>query len=461
MQLERYGVKLVDIYGVIGTQEVNTLEHLGVKYKWSVYSPTKKSEILEAERAKDEMRDIMSRMIGAEIRYTRLGYRVFIPPFGFMNEKMETEHGKRAILKPHPEESKWIIKMFELKAESILNDGEIVEKINGMGYKSRKQLLRNGRNRTQVIGERGGIKLSVKRMNGYIQNPVYAGILINKWTENQPIKGRFNGLISISLFNKANKGKVVITEENGGVLIYKDRPEDWRIKKQVINPNFPFKRYVTCPICKKSLFGSASRGKLGKHYPAYHCNKRGHYFRVPTGEFEKTITDFVKRLRITKEGIQKLKILVLEEWARRMNQDKKESDEIQSKIIQLASEVQQLGETIKKLTSDVAIKIVEEEIIEKDGEIKKLKSLNKVPDDLPMDIVMEIVSDFLEHLENLVLGSPDSLKRAAYFGLIFEEPPTYQDLISGTPKLAPYIKLTEELSGPKSVYVTRRLISSN
>jgi len=55
MQLERKGVKLIDIYGVIGTQQINTLEHLGVSFDWSVYSPTKKSEILEAERAKDEM----------------------------------------------------------------------------------------------------------------------------------------------------------------------------------------------------------------------------------------------------------------------------------------------------------------------------------------------------------------------------------------------------------------------
>src|ERR1035437_3738837 len=112
-QLERYGVKLIDIYGSIGQHDVNTLEHLGLKYDWSVYSPTKKSEILEAERAKDEMRDIMSRMIGAEIRYTRLGYRVWGAPYGYANEKIETENGRRVILKPHPEESKWVLKMFD------------------------------------------------------------------------------------------------------------------------------------------------------------------------------------------------------------------------------------------------------------------------------------------------------------------------------------------------------------
>src|ERR1035441_2530992 len=54
MQLENCGVQLTDIYGVIGTHKVNTLEHLGVSYYWSVYDPTKNSEILEAERASDE-----------------------------------------------------------------------------------------------------------------------------------------------------------------------------------------------------------------------------------------------------------------------------------------------------------------------------------------------------------------------------------------------------------------------
>lgn len=33
IQLEKYEVQLVDIYGVIGSQKVNTLEHLGVSYK--------------------------------------------------------------------------------------------------------------------------------------------------------------------------------------------------------------------------------------------------------------------------------------------------------------------------------------------------------------------------------------------------------------------------------------------
>jgi len=64
-QLDTAGVSLVDIYGVISSQKVNTLDHLGFEYRWSSYSPSKKSEILEAERGKDELRDILSRVIGA------------------------------------------------------------------------------------------------------------------------------------------------------------------------------------------------------------------------------------------------------------------------------------------------------------------------------------------------------------------------------------------------------------
>jgi len=137
LQLDRCNVRMVDIYGVIGTQKVNTLEHLGVSYKWSVYNPTKNSEILEAERASDEKRDIMSRMIGAEIRYARMGYFMRKSPLGFMSQTVETVNGSRQVLVPDPESAPWIIAMFELKARRTLSNMQITDKINEMGYKSK------------------------------------------------------------------------------------------------------------------------------------------------------------------------------------------------------------------------------------------------------------------------------------------------------------------------------------
>ena len=449
MQLIKYNVQLVDIYGIIGAQEINTLEHLGLSYDWSKYSPTKKSEILEAERAKDEMRDIMSRMIGAEIRYVRLGYRVRTAPFGYKNEKIETAHGRRTILVPHQVESRFILAMYELRVQGSLRDEEIVIELNKLGFQSRKLLIRNPKDRSQILGRKGGKRLTVKQFQKYVKNPLYAGVSKEKWTQQEAIKCKFKGLVSIDTFNKANRGKIVIAEQDGEVFIYKDKPTE---KRQVINPDYPYKKYVLCPECKNPLYGSASRGKLGKHYPAYHCDRKGHYFRVPVKEFDETIRNFIKQLKITDEGIKKLKKASLDEWNRRIASNQKDSSQLENKILEFKAKSKMVAEKIPVLTSEVAIKYMEEELDKIELEIVKLQKTKKEKEQnlVSIEIVLEVVGDYLEHLENLVLSGSNPLKSAEYFALLFDQTPTYEALKSGTPKLAPYIELISTFSDPNS-----------
>jgi site-specific DNA recombinase len=458
MQLTRYGVKLIDIYGIISNQEVNTLEHLGLQYDWSVYSPTKKSEILEAERAKDEIRDILSRMIGAEIRYVRMGYRVRPAPYGYVNTKIDTPHGKRVILTPHPKEAPLLIKMFELRAKKTLTDEEIVKEVNKFGYTSRVHLLRDPKDKTIVTGQRGGIKLNVKRYIEYIRKPIYAGVNDEKWTNDEPVKTKFEGLVSVELFNKANRGKVVLTEENGGIKIYKNQPEEWRLKKTVKNPDYPYKRYVLCPTCRYPLYGSASRGRNGTRYPAYHCNKREHYFRVPVETFEETIKKFVKRVRVTKEGVEKLKTRVLQKWEANLAIGKRDVQTVEEKIKDLESQKTLIGNQLFRLTSDEAIKLMEDKLKEVTNEIKQLNKTKTEQEDtnVNMEIILAIIGEFLENLEFLLLGGANPLKRAAYFGILFEQTPTYQDLLSGNVHLAPYFELIDDDKPSTPATVSRR-----
>jgi site-specific DNA recombinase len=449
MQLEKNKVRLVDIYGVIGTQQVNTLEHLGVSYNWSVYSPTKKAEMLEAERAKDEMRDIMSRMIGAEIRYTRMGYWVRKPPMGFVNERIETPNGRRTILKPHPVESAWIIKMFELRCRGTLGDHQIVDEINNLGYKTRIEYIRDPKDRTRILRQRGGNKLNIKGFWDYIQNPIYAGVYFDAWTKENPFKGKFEGLLSIETFNKANRGKITILEENGEIKVTKKKPAEYLIKKGVKNPEFPYKRIVLCPHCEKPLFGSASRGRLGKYYPAYHCNKRGHYFRIPKKDFDETVTKFVQNIQLAPNYTDDLVKAVTSEWEKRTKESSKDQASIDTKIAELRAQSQLSADKIRFLTSEVAIKYIEEDLVRTEQEIngllaQKEKSIKDEPTD--MHIVMTYIKYFLEHLKDLLLETEDPITKASYFGVLFDKAPTYQELISGTPKLAQCIKLNEEYS---------------
>lgn len=446
MQLDKYEVKLVDIYGIISSQKVNTLEHLGVSFDWSIYSPTKKTEILEAERAKDEMRDIMSRMIGAEIRYARMGYWVREAPIGYTLEKIETPNGKRCVLKPNLNEAQWFIKMFELRCRGTLGDHEIVAEINKLGFKTRIKYIRDPNDRTKIIKEHGGNLLNIKGFWRYIQNPIYAGVSAEKWTANQRIKAKFKGLVSIETFNKANKGKIIIFDKDGEIKLYKKQPPDYLVKKGVRNPDFPYKRYVMCSQCERPLFGSASRGRLGKYYPAYHCNKRGHYFRVPKKDFEETIQKFVKNINLSQKYIDSLVNTVISEWEKREMVTNKDNVTIVDKITVLKTQAKLTVDKIKMLTSEIAIKYMEEDLLTIEQQIADLLEISQSESEerpIDMNIVMAYIKYYLEHMEELLLSGSDSVRKAGYFGVLFDKAPTYQEILSGTQDLAYCIKLNE------------------
>ena len=456
MQLTKYGVRLVDIYGIIGAKDVNTLEHLGIEYNWSVYSPTKKTEILEAERAKDEMRDIMTRMIGAEIRYVRMGYRVRQAPLGYENEKVETPHGKRVILKPHPKESVWIKKMFELRVRGNLTDTEIVDEVNKLGFRTRTRNKRSKRDKKKIVGTVGGKKLTLKQLWRYIKKPIYAGVSVEKWTDGKAIQAKFDGLVDIETYNKANRGKRTLIETKEGIKFHKKKTPKHLLTKGVHNKKFPYKKYVMCPKCEKPLYGSASRGKMGKYYPAYHCNKRGHYFRVPKKDFDETIESFVKGLKVTPDYAEKLMKAIIEEWEKRQKSDKTDKAVIEEKIQELENSARMTADKIKMLNSETAIRYMEKDLEEREREMAELKEQLKQTDENAIDIreVTDTVEYFLEHLEELLLDGDKPLKEAALFRIPFQRAPTYEELDSGTPDLAPFIGLKDDYDVSYSQMVT-------
>lgn len=91
--------------------------------------------------------------------------------------------------------------------------------------------------------------------------------------------------------------------------------------------------------------------------------------------------------------------------------------------------------------------MMEVKIKEATLQIETLKGCKdkKTNEDVNMEIVMEVVGYFLEHLEFLLLKTPDRIRRVAYFGIIFEQPPTYEEIVFRTPKLAQYIELINTL----------------
>lgn len=438
IQLDKAGVALVDIYGVISGQEVNTLEHVGFEYDWSKYSPSKKIEMLEAERAKDELRDIMSRMIGAEIRYAQLGYWMRRAPYGFVSEKIETKHGKRCILKPHPSESKYVRMMLELRAKGLMHDIEIVEKVNELGFRTRVQYKRDKDDRTKVISKSGGKPLTVKAMQKLLASPIYAGVNAEKWTGDKPVRCAFQGLVPIELWNRAMRGKKFIIEnDDGDIQILTKRPPEHLVNKGMRNIDFPYRKFVLCSKCSRPLLGSASRGKSGKHYPAYHCSNHGHYYRIPKDQLENTVKAFISNLTVSHERIDAVMDAIAAEWNMRNQSFLQELEGINERIKELEKDVQANIAKLRVVESVTVVKFIEEDIMRLEQQMKELGSLKASKEaEKPTDIqvILGRVRYFLEHLDELLIKQIDPVKKAQLFGIIFDRLPTYDEINPGTPK---------------------------
>jgi site-specific DNA recombinase len=452
-QLSSLDVTLIDVHGVIGNEKVNTLAHLNLEYSWSVYNPTRMNELLTAERAKDEARDILTRLIGAQAHYEMLGYSARPAQFGLKNQKIDTIHGRRSIPIPYPPEAKWILKMYRMLIEGQLSDKEICAELNSLGYKSRKRRLYDKTDRSKVIGYSGEKPLTPKQLHRYVRNPIYAGIKIGKWTEGKPIKGPFEGLVSINNFNLANRGKITIHKENDQIFLYKGQLPEWQKLKTRHNPLYAYKDYVMCPYCKKPPLGSAPRGKSGKYHPTIHCQRGKHkYFGVNLKKFEATIETFIESIHFSEGAIKQFTDIFTQEWEKRKEGAAETSIELANRLVAIEQEIRGLKEKIKVLESTETIRLFEQDVENLSEERAKLiNRRNKERDnEVNVQIALNYVAYYMEHLHELLLDGEDKPKKARLFGLLFETPPTYFDLIDGTPNLSRIFKLNEGYGNDKS-----------
>lgn len=453
-QLAKYGVYLVDVAGVISVESKNSLDLFDRQYKWSVYNPSHVAEILEAEKAHDEIRTILTRLIGSEIRYARMGYWVNYAPDGYIIEKKDTDNGKRCILKPHPERSKYFLKMFELKIQGFANE-EIVKEINALGYRSRRLNVRDSENKIRIVGHKGEKPLDVKQVNKFLQNPIYCLVGTHKWLDKPRIM-HGEPIITIDMFNKANRGKITILEENGNISVLKGKIAERYIRKSKNVPLYAFKEYVMCPFCNLKFKGSASRGKMGILYPAYHCNRNHKYFRIPVKEMEETIYNFCKGIKFTEKFKKRFRTITLEELQKEYEADLQKSINKEKDVLRLKQEKQMIVDKIKILENPIVIKLMEEELakivrqLEPEKEERDFAELKEVT----TEALLNHCKYYVEHLQDLLMGSSNPLQNAAFFGTIFEAPPTYQDLKSGTVKLAGIFNLNEAFKTSNSTIVS-------
>lgn len=259
-------------------------------------------------------------------------------------------------------------------------------------------------------------------------------------------------MVDFQTFNAANRGKIVLSEKDGVVSITRRESPEFQRQKGTHDAEYPYRKVVSCSTCENALYGSAAKGRT-KYYPGYHCNKRGHHFRIPKPTLEATVEEFVHQVTFSQDHIDKVMAAIETVWQKRQEEVSSDEAVIDTRINELKAQAVATVDKIKLLSSATAIKYLEEDLMKIEEEITKLvdeKEQKQAKQPLSFDIVLQYAKYFLQHMDYLLLQQIDPIKKADFFGVLFTKTPSYAEIASVTkegtdlPKLHELFKLKNQ-----------------
>jgi DNA invertase Pin-like site-specific DNA recombinase len=441
-KLNNNWIKLKDSKNIIWDEKIviqnDTIDMS--QYKWNMENPTEMSEMVYSAQAKIEWNKIIQRTIPKEIILEQQGYQVREANFWYTNQKIKTDEWKKSIQVKHHIEWEWIIEMFNLKAKWKLNDEEIVKEISLMWYKSRRWKT-----------------LIIKQMQIYIKKPIYAWIIKSKWTWYKPIKAKYEWLVSIEVWNKANIWKFKIVELENWEIQILDKKND-KIETPIIqrrnrfNPNMPFRNLVKSSLLKDQLisWSYSSNSKWQKFWYYHPIRKRWKTWEnIKKDEFENNIYKLFDDIEVNEIlktiFIDRFDHIFTENKTELINKRKVFEDRLSEINNQIAKQEANLDSIDTNLTR--VLKSIEKKLEkldwEKESLEKKINSFNEAKFDNP-EKFKKFCFNMLEHLPKLLKQSQNFEQLDLVFKFVFTETPSYDEIVNRTASMYPIFALNSK-----------------
>lgn len=439
------GCDILDVKGII-QPDSNTLEGTGgtfghdFTYDWSVFAASEKAEVLEAQMAKDEARKILSRTIPILISNAQEGRTNRVAPYGFKNRKIIDASGKPQPSKEIFEDEAWYVrKIFEGKAAGR-EARALCDNLNSLGYKSRirRKWSHDG---SKIVGTLGGLPLTPRDAQLIIERPIYAGFVQEKWTHHLPVPANHDAIVSIDLWNAANKGRWRLLKDQDSptgwnVLDLKNTVERRAYRRE--RPDFPFKPYLTCPKCKNTVKASFSKSKNGKRFGYYHCNRGHKHVALGRDKVEMHLKAILKDLALSPKAADRFEQHIRNVWVKRVGGLNQHLAAKNREIASLRDEADGIFESIKAASSPLIIKRLENEY---DGLQQRIKLLEAKRDheeytEKDMNHVIKWARYLVEHLEEVLIDAPSEPVRSLFWSLIFTGPVDLEKIKNRTPQIS-------------------------
>ena len=338
-------IQLQDSKGVIWENQIvmeNAIVDMS-KYKWNIENKSEMAEMVYSAQAKIEWNKIIQRTIPREIQLEQEWYVVRQSHYGYINKKITTFSGRKTIQVEHPIEWQWVIEMFENRARWSLTDKEIVEELNLKWCKKRT-----------------GKELDVKYMQEIIVKPVYAGVISTKWTWNKAIRTPYEWLVSIDIWNKANRWKIKIIEiDNKEVQLqynnWKDIQTDFPIieKRKDYNPEYPYAKVFKCPHCEWDLTANTSTSRDWTFHYYYQCRWKNWVkhktYTIKRDESHEKINTIFNSVKINDDVLKAYDVLLKEVYEERKQELRNDSENYDKSIKELEIQEKNIIANINKI----------------------------------------------------------------------------------------------------------------
>ncbi len=439
--LASHWISLIDSKNVIGESRmaVENDDYDMSKYKWAKENPTEMAEMVYSAQAEIEGKKILQRTIPQSILLVQKWYWVRSAVIGFQNKRVKVDGKKRTILEPHPLQSLWLVRMFELRADGILSDEDIVLEINRLWYRSWKH----------------SIELTVKQMQAYIKKPIYAGVLVEEWTNFKPIYAQFPWLVSLDIWNKANKGKYKIVKHPNSELQLLDwksldfQPVIGRRKKY--DPELPYRNLIKSSALQwQFITWSRSRNKTGNLFAYYHpLRQKGRVGEnIAKKEFEECIDTFFKEIQfnpvLRQIFMDRLELLFNSKKSELVSQRLEIENRLKSVMVAI-SNLQEKACAVDPSYTMILKNINEQlESLDKERQLLEIQLQDQEARGFDnLENFQRFCLHFIEHLGELLSTSQNLEEKRIIFQFVFSEIPTYQDIINRTPKIYPIFVISK------------------
>jgi site-specific DNA recombinase len=357
-------------------------------------------ESVLAATARFENRLRVDRTIGVEKILTREGYWCRSAPTGFVNGR--DKQGK-PILLPHPDRKQWELLCGGLRRQltGVYKISDVVAELQANGFVTHK-----------------GNPLSRQGWTKICRNPLYGGLICERWTDYQYVRAKFDGPLSSDAWYQLQR----VLDGRQTVAL--------TLPRQHMNPDFPLRRFLRCPKCNAPVRGYPVAKKNGRRYRYYDCESAACRFRVSVEQAHTLFVKLLQEMAPTPEALQLFRELVLREWELRWDERRATTDGVQARVASLRKERESLL-TLMKSSADSPSLIAEFQKdfarVEKDLTLATMERNDAEVQEYDAEAVVGACTYFLAHASELWEKWPAEAKSRLQ-AMVFPDGVSYADL---------------------------------